>query len=114
MSPEVAALAAKLEAAFSGGSPAALVDVGAVLALVEGVFPDAVAKVKAGHRSDAAVAAARASISTATRAACQRLTRAALDAGAAPLRWAPGGAAAPVLPAFLDRVYDLSQGVGRR
>ncbi|KAI8468971.1 MAG: THO complex subunit 1 transcription elongation factor-domain-containing protein [Monoraphidium minutum] len=108
MSPEVAALAAKLEAAFAGGAPAALSDDSVLLGLVQAELP-AVMDAKASQRGDAAGSAARASAGNAVRLACQQLTRRAIDAGAAPMRWAPPGMPGPVLPALLDRVWALAQ-----
>lgn len=60
--------------------------------------------------------AERVTVSNAARAACQRLARRAIAAGAAPMAWVPVGAPGPVLPLFLDRVFELGQAVrqGRR
>jgi hypothetical protein len=53
----------------------------------------------------------KAAVGNAAREACQRLTRRALAAGAAPMRWAPPGAPGPLLPLYLDRLYDLGAAV---
>ncbi|GBF99688.1 hypothetical protein Rsub_12382 [Raphidocelis subcapitata] len=102
MSPEVEALAAKIEAAFAGAGTAAAAGQAALAAAVEAAFPGLRERTGRGG-------AARASVSNAARLACQRLTRRALDAGEAPMRWAPPGAAAPALPLLLDRLYGLAQ-----
>lgn len=104
----------KLEAAVSGGG---VVDTAAGLDLLRSVFPQQIQQLQDARgneklqnqlRNDKSVAGARVSIGNAARAACQRLTQRAVKGGVPPMSWVPPGAAGPVLPAFLDWMFELS------